>query len=107
MSVSPSQIYPITMMFLIKSIGKTTTEANIKDLKHTVLLWIPEREHATQYLKDNAFRQIMYDFTYTWNITKQNKWTKPKRGSRSRGVDSSFQLQNKWITGIKCTVWRI
>ena len=57
--------------------------------------------------KRYTFRQIMYDFTYMWNTTKQNKWTKQKRGSRLRGIDSNFQLQNKWVTGIKCIVWGI
>ena len=74
--------------------------------------------------------KILYDFTYMWNLKKQDKWTnitKQKQSHRYReqtagcqGVGGEdewnrlgklrgtyFQLQNKWVTGMKCSVGNV
>ena len=73
-------------------------------------------------IKWDRERQIMYDFTYMWNLKKQNKWTNISKqtGGCQRGGGlgtawnrwgelrgTNLQLQNKWVTGMKCTAWGI
>ena len=85
------------------------------------------RGYYAKWNTSDRERQILYDFTYMWNLKKQNKWanmTKQKQSYRHWGSwqtggqwwkernrwrrfrGTNFQLQNKCITGMECTVWR-
>ena len=81
-------------------------------------------EHYAKWSKSDRERQILYDFTYMWNL-KNNKWAnitrqkqtyryREQKGGCHRGGEkrnrwgrlkgTNFQFQNKWITGMKCIV---
>ena len=71
--------------------------------------------YYTKWNKSDRKRQILYDFTYTWNI--KNKWTETelktqktvgwRRGKERNRWDrwrgTNFQFQNKWVAGMKYT----
>ena len=83
------------------------------------------RGYYTKWNKSDRQRQIPHDFTYMCHLKKQNKWTnitkqkesyryweqtgdavaERNRWGRLRGTN--FELQNKWVPGMKCTVWGI
>ena len=85
------------------------------------------RRFYAKWNKSDRERQILYDFTYIWNfknkwtnITKQSyRYTEQTGGCQRRGVwgeernrwgrlrGTNFQLQNKWVMDMKCTVWGI
>ena len=63
--------------------------------------------------------QIMYDFIFMWNLKKQNKTKQHNRNSHRnrtwlpKGVEwnrwrltgTYFQVQNKWVIGIKIYIY--
>ena len=90
------------------------------------------RGYYAKWNKSNWERQTLYDFTHYVESKKQNKWTNITKKNQSyryreqtggcqrwRGwggmertwwgwvTGTNFQLQNKWVTGMKCTVWGI
>lgn len=83
----------------------------------------PNRSHAKGNRSDIE-RQILDDFTYTWNLwnkaneqmnkhnkTEMNRVTDteskylPENEVRLRG--NNFQLQDRWVQGTECRVWGI
>ena len=89
------------------------------------------RGYYARWNKSDRERQILWDFTHMWHLKKQSKWTnitkqqqryryreqtgvcqrggiwgeERNRWGRLRGTN--FQLQNKWVMDMKCTVWGI
>ena len=89
------------------------------------------RGYYAKWNKSDRERQILYDFIYMWNVKyNSNEQTYPnrnrvidtennqvvargdggwgeERNRRGRLRDPNFQLQNKWVKGMQCTVWGI
>ena len=87
------------------------------------------RGYYAKWNKSDRERQTLYDFIYMWNLKTQNKWTNISKHKQSykyreqmgvlqrEGVGgkemlgrlrgTNFQLQNKWVMCMKCTVRNI
>ena len=87
------------------------------------------RGYNAKWNKSHRERQVSYDITYMWNLKTQSKWThkteqkqtygsgRQTGGFQKGGVwgnewnrwgrvrDMNFQLENKWVMGMKCTEW--
>ena len=84
------------------------------------------REYYAKWNKSKKERKIPYDFTYMWNLKNKTNEKTTKQSCRYReqtggcqrgggwGVErnmwgrlrgTNFQLQDKWVTGMKCTAW--